>query len=72
MQLPSANCLHNSISSFDLIPVCPFDRALDELNELIVLRELWEEVVPDEIDCGLVPGLAVNDRGTGFLGKSIL
>ena len=72
MQLPSANCLHNSISSFGLVSFCPFDRALAELNELIVLRELWEEVVPDEIDYWLVPALAVRDRGTSFFGKSIL
>ena len=51
--MPSANCLHNSISSFGLVSFCPFDRALAELNELIVLRELREEVVPDEIDCEL-------------------
>ena len=70
--MPSANCLHNSFSSFGLVSFCPFDRALAELNELIVLRELREEVVPDEIDCELVPGLAVRDRGASFLGKSIL
>ena len=48
------------------------DRALDELRELMELRELRVEVVPDDTDREQNPGLAVRDSGTTFLGTSTL
>ena len=66
MQLPSANCLHNSTSSLRLGPLGTNGLELDELNVLTVVRELRDELQDD------TPGLDVRDRGTGLLGGSIL
>ena len=66
MQLPSANCLHNSTSSLGLDPLGANGLELDELNVLTVVREL-RDVLQDG-----TPGLDVRDRGTGLLGSSVL
>ena len=66
MQLPSANCLHNSTSSLSLGPLGTNGLELDELNVLTVVRELRDELQDD------TPGLDVRDRGTGLLGGSVL
>ena len=66
MQLPSANCLHNSTSSLSLDPLGANGLELDELIVLTVVREL-RDVLQD-----VTPGLDVRDKGTSLLGGSIL
>ena len=66
MQLPSANCLHNSTSSLSLDSLEANGLELDELIVLSVVREL-RDVLQD-----VTPGLDVRDKVTGLLGGSIL
>ena len=70
MQLPSANCLHNSTSSLGLDHLGANDLELNELNELTVVRELRDESPDDTADVS-IPG-DVGDWGTGLLGSSVL